>query len=307
MKNQSLLVLLAFVAIYFIWGTTYLANQFALLGFPPMVLSSARYLLAGLLLGTYCLLARIRWPRGADVKVLVVSGLLMLIGGSGLVTVAQGQIHSGYAAAVVATEPLWFILLDRKCWKWYFSNRKVLSGVILGFISIALFCYLSAGNDPQTASSAHWTGTAILLLSAVLWVAGTLYARSRLDKNVSNLTASAVQLLAAGMVAAVIAGAFGEWQRLSPENLSVNSLLGLAYMIIMGSLIAFLAFNYLVRVRPPAVVGTHTYVNPIVAIFMGWLVAGEHVTLPELLCLFGVLAGVLLTRTARLPEEAAAS
>lgn len=289
---SRILVILAFFSVYFIWGTTYLAAAFALKGFPPFLLAMFRYAIAGILLTVYAASRGLRFPAGKELRVLSISGILMLVGGSGLVIFAQLYIVSGYAAAIIATEPLWFILFDRKRWKVYFGNPWILFGLVVGFAGVACFSFLAPAEN--AAASQHWIGTTILVLASILWVVGTLYASSSFSEGTSNTTGSAVQLFAAAAVSLLIGSFRGEWAGFDLGEISAAAWSGLAYLVIMGSLVAFLAYNWLVKVQPPAIVSTHTFVNPVVAIFMGWLVAHEKVSFAQLMALLAVLVGVVI-------------
>lgn len=294
------LVIVAFVAIYFIWGTTYLANLFALEGIPPFIISCIRYLVAGLILMAWAKTRSAPLPGWKSIKVLCVSGILMLVGGSGLIVYAEQYVNSGYAAVLVATEPLWFVLLDRKRWQEYFSNRVVLGGLILGFIGIALFACLTP-IDKSHPIDKTWVivGTVIVLASAILWVLGTLYSNKRKEVGSSNIMNASIQLLAAGLFSGFVALAKGEWIGFSFSAVPVNAWSGLLYLIGLGSVLAYLAFTWLVTVQPPAIVSTHTFVNPLVAIFTGWLIAGEHVTSKQSIGLVLAFAGVILTQVGK--------
>lgn len=291
-------MILAFIAIYFIWGTTYLANLFGLESMKPFVLSSLRYLLAGLLLLTWVISKRLIWPDLYGIKVLSVSGILMLVGGSGLVVFAEQYINSGYAAVVVASEPFWFVLLDKKHWKFYFNNRNILLGLFLGFSGIVLFSYFSPESG-LAGSADKLVGTTILLVSAVLWVVGTLYANKRMRTGTANITNAAIQLLAAGIFSALIALCLGEWTDFTVHDVSPKAWFGLIFLIVMGSMVAYMAFTWLVTVQPPAVVSTHTYVNPMVAVFFGWLIVDERIDPHQIYAFVLVLGGVLLTQIGR--------
>src|SRR3984885_300623 len=169
------LLTMAFIAIYFVWGTTYLANLFALKNIPPFIISCFRYLAAGFVLAVWIKWKKMPIPDKRSFKVLCISGVLMLVGGSGLIVFAEQYIKSGYAAALVATEPLWFVLFDRKRWRMYFSNWLVLSGLILGFAGITLFaCFAPAGGAADGQLTHLIAGTLIVAVSAILWVCGTL-------------------------------------------------------------------------------------------------------------------------------------
>jgi drug/metabolite transporter (DMT)-like permease len=294
-KKPWLLLLFAFVAIYFFWGTTYLAIAYALKGLKPFTISAFRYLIAGLILCCWIWFKKQKWPEGKDLRVLIISGVLMLSGGSGLVVLGEQHISSGFAAVIVATEPLFFVLFDHRRWKVYFSNSWIIAGLVIGFAGIALFAYFApAGQDVSHRHPVF--GVVITLLSAMSWVTGGLYANHNLSSKTGNIVNSTVQLLAAGIFSAIVAGCIGEWSELVVKTVPLSAWLGLIYLIVMGSLVAYISFNWLITVQPPAVVSTHTYVNPIVAILMGWLIAGEHIANIQVIALVIVLVGVLITQ-----------
>lgn len=291
------LIILAFLAIYIVWGTTYLAIIYGLKGFPPFMLSSLRYIIAGVLLLGWCLFKRQQWPGWATVRTSVVSGLLMLIGGSGLVTWAEQYVSSGQAAIIIATEPFLFLLADRKRWNEYFSSRFILCGLLTGFTGIVIFFTSSTGFTTADTISPfmHWVGYAVILFSTTLWVGGSLYGESRRDKDVPNFVITCIQLLAAGLCCVLISGATGEWKGFSFSAVPLVSWAGLFYLVIFGSLMAYMAFTWLITVRPPALVSTHTYVNPLVAVLMGWALAGEQFSIFQIGAMIVILVGVLLT------------
>lgn len=296
-RPSAWLLTAAFFAIYFVWGTTYLANLFALKGIPPFGISCFRYLAAGIVLMIWIKWKKIPSPDRRSLRVLIISGILMLVGGSGLIVFAEQYIKSGYAAALVATEPLWFVLFDRKRWALYFSNWLILSGLLLGFAGIALFAFFAPAGSAADGQLTHLVGgTLIVLLSAILWVCGTLYANAHIPEGGSNITKTGIQLLAAGIFSGVIALARGEWSTFSFSSVPIEAWGGLLYLVVMGSLVAYLAFTWLVTVQPPAIVSTHTFVNPVVAIVMGWLIAAEQVTNRQIIALIIAFAGVILAQ-----------
>jgi drug/metabolite transporter (DMT)-like permease len=285
-----MLIALAFIAIYFVWGTTYLAALWGLEGMEPFVLSSLRYLLAGILLLIWCLMRRYSWPELSILKVAAIAGIVMLVGGSGLMVVAEKYISSGHAAVVIATEPLFFLLFDRKRWKEYFSNPFVISGLIIGFLGIALFSYFTP--EQKDIGYQGVIGTLITLGGSILWVVGALYyERSSEVKKHPHILMSSIQLLSAGIFSAILALALGEWNEFHIEEVTANAWFGLLFLVIMGSIIAYMSFMWLMKVQPPAIVSTHTYVNPIVAVFVGWLLADERITWIQFFSLLIVLVG----------------
>lgn len=295
-RFHQIYLLLAYFAIYVIWGTTYLANLYSLEGFKPFTLSGFRYIIAGVILFVWCLLKEINLPSYADIRVLSISGIFMLVGGSGLIVYAEQYINSGYTAVLVATEPLWFIILDRRHWRQYFSNLNIILGILIGFTGIALFVFYSPHTTDSLAGSDQLKGTVIVLLSSVLWVIGTLYGRKGLSTGNYTVLGTVIQLFAAGIVSLLIATFVDEWISFSFEKVPFKAWAGLGYLVFFGSIIAYLAFNWLVTVQPPALVSTHTYANPVVAIIIGWLVANELIVGMQLVALAIVFAGILLAQ-----------
>jgi drug/metabolite transporter (DMT)-like permease len=295
--KRSLLILLAFLAIYFIWGTTYMAVIFALKSFPPFLLSAFRFGVSGILLFIYCLIRGEWLPDVNSLKVLLVSGVLMLVGGSGLVTWAEQYVLSGHAAVVTATEPFIFLLFDRSRWQFYFSQRLIIFGLIIGFIGVVAFILYAPQNITlQVPKILMVAGYAVLFVSCMLWVIGSLYAsNSNSDKKASNVMAASIQLIGAALVSTMLAVIMKEYQQFSFYAITPSALGGLAYLTFMGSIIAFVAFMWLLSVRTPAQVSTHTYVNPVVAVFMGWWILNEPVNSIQVMAIAIILLGVLLT------------
>jgi drug/metabolite transporter (DMT)-like permease len=295
-KQNPVLIFLAFLAIYIIWGTTYLAILFGLEGFPPFLLSTIRFTVAGVLLLGWCLFKKQRLPSGKTLKVAIISGVIMLVGGSGLVTWAEQYVTSGQAAIVIATEPFLFILLDKKRWPLYFSQKSIIPGLLLGFSGVALFfLFAKSSHELQVSTSLKLTGYGVLFISGVLWVSGSLYSKTKRDETISNTVITSVQLIAAGVFSGLLSGLTGEVTSFSFVDVNTRAWGGLGYLIFMGSIVAYLAFTWLLTVRPPAQVSTHTYVNPVVAILMGWWIANEPLASMQLVGLGIILLGVLLT------------
>ncbi|MDO6434866.1 EamA family transporter [Flavitalea sp. BT771] len=296
MNTKKILIILAFIAIYFIWGTTYLANLFGLQGMKPFVLSTLRYTAAAVILLVWCFVRRLSFPKGGQLKVLAISGLLMLGGGAGFVVIGEQYINSGHAAVIIATEPLLFLLMDKKSWRTNFSDKWMLTGLLLGFTGIFMFSRFTAATGTAMGGVMETIkGTVLVLLSSVFWVSGTLYARRHQVSHSSGVADAAVQHLAAAIACCVIALSQGEWGSFSPSEIPTTTWGALAFLVVMGSLVAFIAFSWLIKVRPPAIVSTHTYVNPVVAVVIGCLIAKEQIAPMQIAALVMVLAGVVLT------------
>lgn len=299
---QRLLLIFAFFNIYIIWGSTYLAVAFGLKGFPPFVLVGLRYLIAGLILLAY---AKIKGEKLPSLKIILrhaASGILMLVGGTGMIAWAEQYITSGQAAILIATEPLWFLLLDRKNWKTYFSNKYIISGLIIGFAGIFLFL---KSNDLQVNHSAiGLVATLVVLLSAIWWVLGSLLINNTKSSS-SIVMNSSIQLLSAATASGVIASFTGEFFGFAITQVPLQSWLGLLFLIVFGSLIAYMSFLWLITKRPPALISTHTYVNPVVAVLLGWLFAHESLVRGQLAALIVILIGIVLVNVPEYKKETA--
>jgi len=293
--RTKLFTFLAFASVYIIWGSTFLAISYGLRGIPPFLLSGLRFSIAGLLLLLWRFSrkeqarSRINWTRNG------ITGILILTGGTGLVAWGEQYISATEAAIAIATGPFWFIALDRKNWSSYFSNLTTIAGLITGFAGLLLFFADSiGGTQQQSNNTARILAFGVLALSSVSWVLGSLYAKRRRADH-STFMNIAQQLLIAGVAALSISAARGEWQNWAPARVPLQSWLGLAFLVLLGSIVAYLSYIWLLSVKSPVLVSTHTYVNPIVAVAVGWLFIDEHMSLIQLAGLAVILAGVLLT------------
>jgi drug/metabolite transporter (DMT)-like permease len=294
MKDKAvspLLIAFAFFNIYIIWGSTYLAVAYGLKSFPPFILVSLRYLTAGLIMLAWCKLKGEKLPETKFMLRQALSGTLMLVGGTGMIAWAEQYISSGQAAILVATEPLMFLLVDRKRWSEYFSNKYILAGLVIGFTGIFLF--LRLGVAVVNPSPMATIASIVVLFSAMLWVFGSLITKDSKGKSSTVMNAS-IQLLAAGISSAIVAYCKREQVGFSFGEVTQQAWAGLIFLIVMGSLVAYLSFIWLISIKPPAIISTHTYVNPVVAVFLGWLLIHESVNIAQLLSLIVILAGILL-------------
>lgn len=292
-KNTAppLLVAFAFFSIYIIWGATYLAVIYGLKSFPPFILVGLRYTIAGIILFAWCKLRGEKLPERKHLWRHALSGTMMLVGGTGMIAWAEQYISSGQAAILVATEPLIFLLVDRKRWPQYFSNRYIISGLLIGFTGI--FFFLRLGVAATNTSPMATTASIVVIVSALIWVLGSLITKDNKGQSSTVMNAS-VQLLAAGVACGIVVLGKGEYRGFHFANVTNEGWGGLIFLIVMGSLVAYLSFIWLISIKPPAVVSTHTYVNPVVAVFLGWLMVNEPVNHAQLVCLVVILAGILL-------------
>lgn len=294
-NNLKLRVLLAFVGIYIIWGTTYLAISYGLKGFPPFILSGFRFLVAGVIILLWL------WKKGEKPNSLTnwyknfIPGIFILAIGVGLVAWAEQYLSSTEAAIIMASEPFWFILLDKKNWKNYLSNPLVITGLVIGMGGLLLFLKDSLQNGAHTADDTmRYASFGILFISSLLWVLGSLFSKNRASSH-SIFMNVGQQLIVGGVASLIIASALGEWTVINWSTIPLEAWSGLAYLIFFGSIIAYLSFIWLLSIKPPALVSTHTYVNPVVAVVFGWIIANENITGIQTIGLLVILLGVLLT------------
>jgi drug/metabolite transporter (DMT)-like permease len=287
-RTRRLAVVLSFLSIYFIWGSTYLAIRFAVETIPPLYTAGIRHLIAGLILLVWCLAKRLR-PTWAQVRASIIIGAFFFLIGHGTLHWAEQKVPSGLASLIIASEPLWVFLLTAIAARRLRLNAPLLAGILLGFGGVGLLMGRSALNSGPGV----FVGSLAVLLGAFSWSVGIVYSRqSHLSGH--PLLLSALSLLAGSVQLLLVGTAFGEYRGFSLTSVSARSWLALAYLIVFGSVVAFTAYNWLLEHYSPTLVATHTYVNPIVAVLFGWLFAGEAVTFNVLLSAALVIGAVML-------------
>jgi len=292
----------AVAAIYIIWGSTYLGIRFAIETIPPFLMAGVRFLLAGAMLYGW---ARVRGaPRPLRVhwRSAAIIGALLLLGGNGGVTWGEQHIASGLAALLVATVPIWIAALD---WLRPGGTRPdgpVIAGLLLGFVGILLL----VGPGNLGGGEGNYTlGTLAVLGAAFSWALGSLYSK-RAPLPGDALQGIGMEMLAGGVWLWLAGTLAGEWGQLNLGAISLRSGLALAYLTLFGSLVGFTAYVWLLRVVSPARAATYAYVNPVVAVFLGWALAGEELTPLTLVAAAVIIAGVVITTTYRAQPRVAA-
>ena len=283
-------VVLAFAAVYVLWGSTYLAIRIGVETIPPFLMAGLRHLTAGVLL--YAWMRHVRGtprPEPRNWRSAALVGGLLLLGGNGLVTWAEQRVPSGLAALIVASVPLWMTALDAGLRRER-PHGVVLAGLAMGLAGIA---FLAAPGRFAGGGHVDPLGAAALLGASLFWATGSLVSR-RVALPSATFLATAMEMIAGGVILLGVAGATGELGAFSPAAVSARSLLALGYLIVAGSLVGFSAYVFLLGATTPARVSTYAYVNPIVAVLLGWLVAGESVTPRTLVAAAVIVAAVAL-------------
>lgn len=300
-RPSQLLVIAAFAAIYLIWGSTYLAIMIAIRDIPPLLMAGSRFLLAGVFLYIFC---RIRGEGTPDLRSLgsmSLSGALMLFLGTGAVAWAEQYISSGLTAIIVATVPLWFVLLDKRQWKFHFSSGWIMAGLLIGFAGVLLL-FADKKSFSLDGGRMKIVCFFVLIAGSVAWTIGSLHSKYK-PVQASTIMKAAIQMIVAG-ICALLTGIFiGEHHDFVWSAVSRDSLLALLYLIIVGSLVGYMAYIWLLGVRSPALVGTYAYVNPVVAVFLGAWIIEEPISSQQLIALAVILSGVILVTLTRKNEK----
>jgi len=292
------LEVLAFAAIYLIWGSTYLAIRVGVRSLPPFLMAGCRFVIAGGILYAIMRARGVRAPALGEWARAAVAGLLMLTAANGLVTWAEIHVASNLAALFIAAVPLYVALLDWLRPGGVAPKRRVWLGISVGAAGMALLV-MRDGSSTTTHSGAAAVGA--LLLSGLCWAAGSLYSRYG-AMHPHPLMAAAQQMLAGGVAQLLLSLARGEPARVSLASLSTESLLAFAYLTLAGSLVAFTAFGWLVKASTPARLSTNAYVNPVVAVVLGWLLLGEQLA-PRALAGAGLIVCAVVVMTVSLPSR----
>lgn len=290
---SSVRLILAFAAVYLIWGSTYLAIRYAVETIPPLLMMGARHLTAGTLLYVWLRQRGTPAPLRAHWKHASVAGAFLFLGSHGSLAWAEQKVPSGLAALLCATLPLWIVLLTRLMDRKRSLSGQLIAGLFLGFAGVGILIGPAAW---RAGSSTNLIYIGIILAGAFLWAVGTIYTQ-RVSLPPSSGLSAAMQMIAGGV--ALFGAGFASSQRLHLSEFTPKSVFSLGYLIVFGSLVAFTAFTWLHKVSSPMRISTYAYVNPVVAVFVGWLLAGEALLVRTLVATVIILAGVAVVNFER--------
>ena len=287
-RSSAIKLGLAFVAIYVIWGSTYLAIRYAVQTIPPLVAAGVRHAAAGAIMLTWAWLrgfrpTRQQWAAG------FVLGFFFFFIGHGSLHWAEQHVASGLAALLIATEPMFILILA-----WMMGQQKIsrlsAAGLVLGVVGVALL----TGAELTVKGSSLW-GLLAVLAGSLSWSFGVAIS-PRLKLPSDALGRTALPTLCGAALLLIAAGVTGEYQQTHWASISLRSLFGLGYLITFGSVIAFTAYTWLLQRVAPALVATHTYANPVVAVLLGWLLAREALSMRVVLSSLAILGAIVLIR-----------
>lgn len=294
LARTTTLVLVAFAAVYVVWGSTYLAIRIGIESFPPLILAGLRHITVGLFLYPVLRAKTGIKPTVANWRTAIVAGALLLCVGNGGVSWAEQTVPSGVTALLVATVSLWLVIVD---WLRPGGVRpvpRVVMGLLMGFAGLAL---LVGPRDLGGSERVNPLGAAVLVIASLAWACGSLYSKHG-EMPSSPMLGVAMQSFAGGVILLIAGLLAGEFHELHFWAILPRSWLALGYLIVFGSGIGFSAYIYILQKSTAARVATYAFVNPVVALFLGWLIASETITLRTILAAAVILMAVILVITA---------
>ena len=293
MKTKTWIALLA---LYIVWGSTYLAIRFAVESMPPFLHASLRFLVSGAILFVWRRAAGDSMPTFSNWKATAIVGTFLLVGGNGLVSLAEKTVPSGIAALVIATSPFWLTLFEAFRAGGTKPTWQSILGLVVGFSGV--FLLIGPSEITGSGQSFDTFGVIFLLIAPILWSLGSIYAKGA-DMPKSSLMSTGMQMLTGAAALFVVSVATGELNGFSFGDVSMRSWWGLIYLITFGSLVGFVSYGWLLHNAPISLVSTYAYVNPVVAVFLGWLFAGEDLNARIALASVIIIGSVILINWAR--------
>ncbi|MFB7813619.1 drug/metabolite exporter YedA [Paenibacillus chitinolyticus] len=285
----------ALMSVYLFWGGTYLGMKVAIETIPPFTMGGVRFLSAGLILYVLARLTGEKRPNAEEWKGAGITGALLLLGGNGVVAWAEQRVPSAIASLLVATVPLWMLVFG---WMGHSRNKPstgIVAGLLLGFAGIVI---LVVHPGSSSGGNLDMLGIVSLLLASVSWSIGSLYSRkAKLPQ--SPLLSTALQMIIGGALLLITALVLGEWSGLQPSTITLRSYAALGYLIAFGSIVSYTAYIWLLKHAEPVLVSTYAFVNPVVAVFLGWSLAGEQLSPNSLTAAVFIIAAVVVITLSR--------
>lgn len=290
----SLSVILAFLTVYIVWGSTYFFISKALHGFPPFLLGGIRFVIAGLIMMVWAIWKRENLFDWETIKLSAVSGFLILFIGNGIVIFVEQYVGSAWVAIIISAAPLWYVVYDKPHWKENFSSKSILTGLFLGLIGIFLLFLPNISSAYKTDRNPYErVALFALIIGSMSWVIGSLYAKYKKTQAPASVN-TGWQMFFAGIYFLIGAGFTGEFKTFQLSAVPAEAWYSISYLVVFGSILAYSCFVWLMGVRSPAQVSTYAYVNPVVAVLLGVFVNDEHVNNLQIGGLFVILFSVLL-------------
>lgn len=290
-KDSKLFVVtISLLAVYLFWGGTYLGMKIAIESMPPFIMAGARFFLAGLVLFLIGRWKGAELPTVAEWRGAGIIGALLLLGGNGVVAWAQLKVPSAIASLLIATVPLWILVLN-----WVGGSKQkptagVMGGILFGLAGIAVLVVHPGGTANQAMDT---IGLLALLLASISWSVGSLYSRKATLPE-SPVMSTALQMIVGGILLGITSLFLDDWSKLALSQITLRSWIAFGYLVVFGSIVAYTAYIWLLKNAEPSLVSTYAYVNPIVAVFLGWLIGDEQLTTQSLIAAAMIIAAVAI-------------
>jgi len=289
-------VWIALLALYIVWGSTYLAIRFSVETIPPFLHAALRFLVSGAILYVWRRAAGDPAPTLSNWKSTAIVGAALLLGGNGLVAWAEQTVPSGIAALMISTSPFWLVLFESLRSGGAKPTWQAILGLIVGFAGV--FILIGPSEITGTGVSYNTFGIILLLFAPFFWSLGSIYAKGA-DMPKSTLLSTGMQMLTGAAALFIVSGVKGEFSGFSLGQVSLRSWLGLAYLITFGSLIGFVSYGWLLHNAPISLMSTYAYVNPVVAVLLGSLLADEPLNGRILIAAAIIIGSVIVINSAR--------
>jgi drug/metabolite transporter (DMT)-like permease len=293
--TRRLHILIAFATIYSVWGSTYLAIRYAVQTIPPFLMLGARFIISGIILFAWSRMRGNPNPTPRQWRNATIAGLFLLVGGNGAVGWAEQTMPSGLTALLVSVLPFWLVFIDWVRPGGRAPRPTVIAGLLLGVIGIFVLVNPTGGTNATEVSK---LGAGILFLGSLSWAIGSFFSRDA-DLPASGFMRTAIEMIGGGILLLLLGVSFGELRSFDVQHVTRASLYGLLYLTTFGSLLGFTAYIWLFDKVSPALAGTYAFVNPVIAVILGWAVAGETLSFRTLAAAAIVIGAVALITTAR--------
>jgi drug/metabolite transporter (DMT)-like permease len=289
MDRPNLKAYLAWIAICIIWGTTYLFIRIGVETIPPMLYAGFRWLIAGIIFITILRVSGKQLPKKEDLIHIAIIGIALLGFGNGLVVVGEQWIESGLAALLITTVPFWMVGVESFLPKGPKLNWMVISGLIIGSLGVGL---IFGGNLKYIFETKYLIGVLCILGAEIAWSTGSVYSKYK-KINVHPLMSASVQMLIAGTLQVLLGAVLGEFTGL---HFTPSGIISLAYLVVVGSIFGYGSYIYAIDHLPLSLVSTYAYVNPIIALFLGWIFLDEQLNIFIILASVVIISGVILVK-----------
>ncbi len=291
MKNK---VILAYIAVCLFWGSTYLAIRIGVTDFPPFTFCAIRFTIAGLIVLLYAKVKKLEFPKNKSTYInQSIIGIILLLGGTGIVSYAEKTVDSSIASLLISTVPLFIALWEVLIFKRKRISKLGILGLIIGFVGVS---YLILSG--HKIMSFDIKGMALVLMAAIFWSIGTVF--SHMIKKDGDIAVSiGIQMISGGLALFLLGFIVGEFQYV---EMSLKTALAIAYLIIFGSLVGYSSYIYLLQHWPASRVGTYAYVNPVVALILGHFILGEQVSFDIVLSMIVIISGVILVQKSKIED-----